>query len=414
MAEVNAHPMGDRRIAYRRNLCMAATVLAALAFAPGAQAAPFFTGLGDLHGGGFDSEALGISADGSTVVGSSESASGEEAFRWTISGGMQGLGDFTGGEFLSRAIDVSADGSVIVGRGTAEGILVGSPPGSPSFPVSVNVPFRWTESTGLQALSPGSISPQSSASGVSADGSVIVGSVGNGDSFRWTAGNGLQIIGSSGGSGGFLGGASAVSADGSVVVGTNDNFEGVRWTESEGMQPLGLLPGTNEQAGSATGISADGTVIVGSGTVIKTPYRWTAEDGLEELNDFDAVPFDVSADGSVIVGEAVITLGPFPSFPSFAFQAVVWDEVNGTRILQDVLESEFGFDLTGWTLGRARAVSDDGLVIAGDAINPDGEREAFVVSLREDVVAEIPAPSAVVLFGLSVAGIGFARRRRAS
>ncbi len=35
----------------------------------------------------------GLSADGSVVVGVSNSASGTEAFRWTAGGGMVGLGD---------------------------------------------------------------------------------------------------------------------------------------------------------------------------------------------------------------------------------------------------------------------------------------------------------------------------------
>lgn len=40
-----------------------------------------------------------------------------EAFRWTSDGGMVGLGDLPGGRFDSFAIGVSADGSVIVGGG---------------------------------------------------------------------------------------------------------------------------------------------------------------------------------------------------------------------------------------------------------------------------------------------------------
>ncbi len=47
-----------------------------------------FTALNDLPGGEFNSLAYGISADGSVVVGFSESANGYEAFRWTRHGGM--------------------------------------------------------------------------------------------------------------------------------------------------------------------------------------------------------------------------------------------------------------------------------------------------------------------------------------
>ena len=77
---------------------------------------PFFTGLGDLPGGIFGSYAYSVSGDGLVAVGFSQSASGAEAFRWTLQGGMVGLGDLPGGTFDSLALDASADGSVIVGH----------------------------------------------------------------------------------------------------------------------------------------------------------------------------------------------------------------------------------------------------------------------------------------------------------
>jgi probable HAF family extracellular repeat protein len=39
--------------------------------------------LGSFAAGGFSSEAFGVSADGSVVVGRSNSAHGSEAFAWT-------------------------------------------------------------------------------------------------------------------------------------------------------------------------------------------------------------------------------------------------------------------------------------------------------------------------------------------
>ena len=63
-------------------------------------------GIGDLPGGGFSSNALATSFDGSVVVGLSISElafSAGEAFRWTESTGMIGLGDFPGGDARSRA-----------------------------------------------------------------------------------------------------------------------------------------------------------------------------------------------------------------------------------------------------------------------------------------------------------------------
>ena len=74
-------------------------------------------GLGDLPGGSFHSAANSVSADGSVVVGFSSSGNGNEAFIWTAGGGMVGIGDLPGGTFSSNAVDISADGSVVVGIG---------------------------------------------------------------------------------------------------------------------------------------------------------------------------------------------------------------------------------------------------------------------------------------------------------
>jgi probable HAF family extracellular repeat protein len=82
-------------------------------------------GLGNLPGGFFASEALGVSADGSVVHGRSSSSSSSEAFRWTATGGMvslksfliaRGVGNLTGWT-LREATGVSADGRTIAGTG---------------------------------------------------------------------------------------------------------------------------------------------------------------------------------------------------------------------------------------------------------------------------------------------------------
>lgn len=174
-------------------------------------------GLGDLSGGIFQSSAERASADGSVIVGSSESANGTEAFRWTSGGGMMGLGDFAGSTFGSLALGVSADGSVVVGAGT-----------------SVN---------GFEA-------------------------------FRWTSGSGLVGLGDLTG-GVFNSVAMNVSADGSVIVGsasTASGSEAFIWTEAMGMQSIRQLlinQGLNMTGWSlqtAWSISADGTTIIGTGT----------------------------------------------------------------------------------------------------------------------------------------------------
>ncbi len=136
--------------------------------------------------------ARGISADGATVVGGSGPVAGPaEAFRWTSSEGLIGLGDIPGGPNGSRwANAVSADGSVIVGIGDVW----------PSYtsPQTTQA-FRWTSETGMVGLGdlPGG-ADKSSASAVSADGQVVVGSgaSANGlEAFRWSLESGMVGLG---------------------------------------------------------------------------------------------------------------------------------------------------------------------------------------------------------------------------
>jgi probable HAF family extracellular repeat protein len=73
--------------------------------------------------GGDRSWALGVSADGSVVVGWAENAEGQpRAFRWTAAGGMEDLNItyahlLTDGSELYRANAISPDGRYIVGQG---------------------------------------------------------------------------------------------------------------------------------------------------------------------------------------------------------------------------------------------------------------------------------------------------------
>ena len=83
--------------------------------------------LGDLPGGDFYSLAYDVSGDGAVVVGYGTTDGGEAAFLWDAAHGMRnlrdvlvneyGLGASLAGWTLSQAIGISADGTTIVGAG---------------------------------------------------------------------------------------------------------------------------------------------------------------------------------------------------------------------------------------------------------------------------------------------------------
>ena len=131
-----------------------------------------FTPLGDLPGGAPNrgGAARAVSADGSVVVGGSESAAGyTEAFRWTRATGMVGLGYLPGG-FSSYANGVSADGAVVVGGGNSA--------------TGPKTAFVWTKDKGMQPvadiLAANGVKNVAGwtleeATGVSADGKTVIG-----------------------------------------------------------------------------------------------------------------------------------------------------------------------------------------------------------------------------------------------
>jgi len=243
--------------------------------------------------------ASGVSADGRLVVGHSPSPGGtlsfDEAFLYTVTdpatgaGVLEGLGDLPGGDTYGQAAAISSDGTTVVGGSSS----VNSSGGAAGFPLSYEA-FRWTRGGGMQPLGdlPGG-GFFSYASGVSADGSVIVGGstsffsgINDLEAFRWTAATGMVALGDLPG-GRFVSVATDVSADGRVVVGYSavaigdgglDEYAPFVWDPVNGMRDLrqvfadagATMP--NLRPTHAMAISDDGTVITGYGrSVFRTP-----------------------------------------------------------------------------------------------------------------------------------------------
>ncbi len=385
---------------FRCRTVVSTTLFVAFASVPALAQGVYFMGLGDLDGGNFNSQAYGISADGSWVAGASNSFDGgfggeEQAFRWSPGTGMVGLGDLPGDAEFSHANAISPDGAFVVGVSNS------------SF--AAPEAFLWSEAGGMIGLGdlPGGLT-KSRAYGVSRDGSVVVGnshSYASGDlgaeAFRWTAEEGMVGMGDLPG-GSFSSGASAVSADGSVIAGSGSSDRGneaFRWTESEGMVALGDLDGSLVRS-QVFGMSDNGAFIVGQGLSDDGPeaFLWSEDDGMIGLGDLSggihlSNALDVSDDGSVVVG---VSLGE----GSIAF---LWERGKGMRRMEDVL-LDYGIDISeyGWfNLQSATGVSADGRTIIGFGAGPNGP-EAWI--------AHIPTPGTLApLAGLGLLGM---RRRR--
>ena len=264
----------------------------------------------------FDGRPQGISDDGSVIVGSI----GARLFRWSESGGFENLGTIGWGEYA----DVSADGSVI------SAIITN--------PIGFNEAIRLDPDgiTGLGYIrNDDYIMNWSKASGISADGSVIVG-FGNGggmaEAWRWTKSGGIQGLGGLGRSA-YNGHAFDVSTDGSIIVG-DESDQAFIWTEDTGMTGLGKISESRRERSCASAVSADGSVVVGL------------------------------------------------SWGFSGYEAFIWEEEIGMLSLNEVL-CDNGFDLDGFMLVRANGVSDDGRTIAGKGVNKERGPEGWVLVLPE-------------------------------
>jgi len=202
--------------------------------------------------------------------------------------------------------------------------------------------FRWTAASGMVGLGflPGG--HESTASGVNADGTVVVGQAGEASgqhqAYRWTAASGMVGLGFL--PGGNLTGATGVNANGTVVVGfSNDasghGFKAFRWTAASGMVGLGFLPGGNQS--SARGVNADGKVVVG------------------QANDASDQP-----------------------------QAFRWTRATRMQSVLTLLLAAKVVTMTGWQLRSANGVSADGTVIVGDGVDPLGQSQAWIARLPKE------------------------------
>jgi probable HAF family extracellular repeat protein len=253
------------------------------------------------------------------------------------------LGRLSAGRNSSYASGISADGKLVVG--------------SANHGNYSQVAFTWTPNSGMVSLDQSvAIRRFAEASAVDRDGSVIVGSwdadrTGLSRAFRWTRKTGIVTLGILPGAD--RSNATAVSADGQVVVGHSERA--FRWSERTGM--VALMGGRTTFG--ATAVSADGRSVFGdeSGPDGSHVIRWDENGTItryaKPLGALDASVHAVTPDGSVAVGQY-----SFPIGTEFRVQAAVW--YSQTHLVS------LGF-LHGGNFSKATAVSADGSVIVGNA-----------------------------------------------
>jgi probable HAF family extracellular repeat protein len=269
---------------------------------------------------------------------------------------------------------VTAAALIIAAGGAFLFLLFASPPGPvPLVPIAGREPR-------LTLIEPHAGRSASVATGVSSDGSVVVGysfnASGSGPffwarwdlsaqrAFRWSQDAGITDIGP----GSARTWAHAVSADGRWVVGGfytgARRWHPYRWSAAEGLSDLGTL---GIDWADALDVSADGRVVVGASyTPGPSPgwavyaFRWTPEEGMRALGTLPGYRFShalgVSADGTIVVGET--NRGPAPAWNES--EAWIWTPAAGMRGLGV---------LPPWGSSSARAVSDDGSTVIGLLFN---------------------------------------------
>ena len=347
-----------------------------------------FTLLGDLPGGTFRSEGLGLSADGLIALGRSwvePNANSYEAFRWSAALGLLPLGHLPGPTVLqSRARDANTDGSVIVGT---------------SFSTEGEQAFLWTESTGLVGLGDlPDTSYSSRANAVNGDGTIVVGShlgsavtVTRRKAWVWTAESGMVSLGTP-----TLGcEAFDISRTGLVIVGytatSGATIKPAKWTPEDGWVLLGSFPGGSVN-GFANATNTDGSIIVGgSGSSFSSdPFMWTEATGMVGLGTLPGQTHSgpatgVSADGSRVVGASWL-----------------WTPGTGIVPMTPTLRNILGMRIVGAIIG-APSISDDGRTIvarvSGPTYNP-----ATDTTIDTEIACRItlPGPGACCIGGACV------------
>lgn len=318
--------------------------------------------LGDFPDG-YWSRAFALSADGSTVAGSSYWFDGtRHAFRWTRTGGLVDLGSIADSPD-NAAMTLSADGSIAAGYSGTEG-------------------YRWTLEGGFENLGHLGANLLATPLASSATGNAIVGYDGS-TPFRWTPATGMSALATLPGA--TTGAASAITPSGSFIAG-NLGLQLVRWN---GSVPTAIADFPSDLYVAASAINSEGNVIAGrvlhAGANSTDALCWIEGFGARFLPDLPGGDDNASVQG--VTSDGLTGVG-FGSEIPFWTTATIWSAAHGLQRLADVLTAQ-GVDLSNWdSLDEAYAISPDGRFIAGSGtVAATFRQEAFIAE-----ITPLPAP----------------------
>lgn len=379
-----------------RAALFASTALAALAIPSAAQAVDGIevvtgTGLGSFY------ELWGMSRNGRFVFGVTDGGAGN--FRsWIYSNGTYSLVPAFADPTLQTSISAINDtGTVWVGYGQFQG------PNNVTGHAIRYADGVFTDLHTGTAFGPGGSLQnynESFATAMSADTNVVAGfavsDLGIRQAFRWT-----QVTGTTGL--GFLSGyrssnASAISADGTTIVGyVGDppsggfSYQAMYWTAATGMVGLGSLPTAPGQNSFANAASANGSVIVGNAVADSAgnyhAFRWTQATGMQDLGTLPGGVWSsasaVSADGAIVAG--ISNDAPLNTGPMFAFR---WTQATGMQKLSDLLAARGISPGPGMVLGAAKAMSADGKITIGDLTDQNRVLQGYYIARCQSVICQ--------------------------
>ncbi len=339
---------------------------------------------------GEQSQARGVSADGSTLVG----AYGCQTFVWKPNQSLVLFGD-TG---CTAVEDVSADGSVVVGTTSVQGV-----PGQHAY--------RWTPTDGLRVLGEYGQPPFSHGVAVSDDGRTVLGNKSDGitpyetatwqDAGPWqTSPPGLDWLALSG-DGQIRAGVQQITFDPPLALAFRQRGDAVEY--------LSNLP--DAQNADPSDASADGGTIVGMSVISGTPVlgRATLWNQQGQAIDLGILPTDIDSNAYGVSGDGGTVVGISSNWPLSRYRGFVWSASGGMRDLNAIVG--VGSNERVWL---ASATSEDGCIIAG-AMLIDGVSRAIAIRsipvpyVRSAFVAA--CPSGVTKLNVDPDPNGFGRVR---